>query len=141
VAATGGERSQVGVPAPQAAQPAATNDRLAKGGENNAAPAGGREGGVESPAVLRTLARLEVLTDSTATPQQAQEALRLAATLKPETREGRVELKYRSLEANILLDRTTTVCALLSQLRFEAVGTRFEGAVSAYATVARESCR
>jgi hypothetical protein len=91
--------------------------------------------------VLRTLARLEVLTDSTATPQQAQEALRLAATLKPETREGRVELKYRSLEANILLDRTTTVCALLSQLRVVAVGTRFEGAVSGYATVARESCR
>ena len=100
--------------------------------------AGAVEG--EREATRQALARLARLTDSSATPAQAREALRLAGTLAPDTREGRVELKFRSLEANILLDRTTQVCAILAQLRAEAQGTRFERATSAYAEVARVSC-
>ncbi len=94
----------------------------------------------ESAVVRGQLARLKTLTDSSASPAQAREALRLAKSVSPTTRDGRVELKYRSLEANILLDETAAICSLLSQLRFEAKGTRFEEAVAAYAVVARESC-
>ncbi|MEP7380530.1 MAG: protein kinase [Gemmatimonadota bacterium] len=94
----------------------------------------------ESAVVRGQLARLKTLTDSSASSAQAREALRLAKSVSPTTRDGRVELKYRSLEANILLDETAAICSLLSQLRFEAKGTRFEEAVSAYAVVARESC-
>ena len=101
---------------------------------------GGGDEGEESAAVRGQLARLKTLTDSGATPGQAREALRFAGGVHPTTREGRVELKYRTLEANILLDQTTEICSLLAQLRFEAKGTRFEEAVAAYGAVARESC-
>ncbi len=100
----------------------------------------GGEETAESGAIRAQLARLKTLTDSSASPAQAREALRMAGGIHPATREGRVELKYRTLEANILLDQTSAVCSLLSQLRFEAKGTRFEEAVAAYGAVAQESC-
>ncbi len=101
---------------------------------------GAGEESAESATVRAQLDRLKTLTDSAASPAQAREALRLATGVHPATREGRVELKYRTLEANILLDQTAAVCTLLSQLRFEAKGTRFEEAVGAYGVVAQQSC-
>jgi serine/threonine-protein kinase len=126
---TGG--SQTGRPGASATPPPASPAAPAARPERDPA---------ESADVIRQLARIETLTDSLATDDQARLALQLLDGLEPRTRLGRVEAKFRALEANVKLDRKQDVCRLIRELSEEARGTRFAAGVDVFAEVARQEC-
>jgi serine/threonine-protein kinase len=109
------------------APPAADPDR----GTTGRNPAGGTL--TESADVKRTLDSLEALTDTGTTEAQNLLALAMADQLRPVTTAGRVELKFRMLEAHVNLERHDEVfCRLLRELVRESPGTDFQIGVAAY---------
>jgi hypothetical protein len=95
----------------------------------------------ETTDVLMALAEARRLTDSGSSTAELNAALQLLGTLTPRTHEGRVEARFRQLEANVHLDNRAEVCRLAADLAVEGRDTRFAAGIAAYAAVAREECK
>jgi hypothetical protein len=109
-------------------------EQAGRGGDTPGSGTGGPTGALaETPEVRLALDSLETLTDDGTTDAQNQRALDLASRLSPATALGRVELKYRRMEAYVNLNRNDEVCRLLAELERDTPrGTKFRESVELF---------